>query len=481
MEDAASLRRSVLRAVGWSTGLRLVGQMANWAMTLATVRFLHPQDYGLMAVTAAIYGFLQSLSYVGFADAIVQNRRIGEDTLRNVFGLILLVNAACLILLCALAYPAAWFYGEPRLVPLLQAASLTFIAIAAQAIPRAMLEKKLDLRTVSRIELVTNIIGGASVLALAWGGAGVWSLLLGMLLTAFLRSAGFCAAAPYFPRPRFSVRNLSDILRFGGLRTAENVLWFFYANIDIFIIGKLLGSDILGIYSVSRNVAALPVEKFAIVVRPAAFPAFARVQHDRLEALGYLQKAMRILAFLSFPVFFGIAATSPQIVGVVLGPKWSQATTPLAILAIAMALRPIGLLVTPFLIGIGEIVASFKNTLFAAILYPVAFIVGSHWGLLGVCAAWLVAYPVQLFVLFRRTAIVTRTSIRALVEPLLPPLVGALLMYASVRLLDAALPAGAGAWSSLGWLIAGGVLTYFAYAALFLRPRIAEMAGLVRR
>ena len=38
MDDAGTLKRSVLRAVGWAGATRLVGQLANWAMTLATVR-----------------------------------------------------------------------------------------------------------------------------------------------------------------------------------------------------------------------------------------------------------------------------------------------------------------------------------------------------------------------------------------------------------------------------------------------------------
>jgi teichuronic acid exporter len=480
-ETASSLRRSVLRAVGWATGLRLIGQLANWAMTLATIRFLHPQDYGLMAVATAIYGFLQSLSYVGFADAIVQNRRIGEEDLRNVFGLILLVNAGCMLALCGLAYPAAWFYDEPRLVGLLQLSSLLFVAIALQAVPRATLEKRLDLRTVSRIDLVSNVAGGGLVLALAWAGAGVWSLLLGMLFTAFLRAAGLCAAAPYLAHPRFSLGSIAEIIRFGGLRTAENVLWSFYASIDVFIIGKLLGADILGVYSVSRNIAALPVDKLAAVIKPTAFPAFARVQHDRLEALRYLQKATRLLAALCFPAFFGIAATAPHIVDVMLGPKWAAATTPLTILAIAMALRPIGLLIPSFLIGIGEIVASFNNTLFAAILYPVAFVIGSHWGLLGVCTAWLVAYPIQLLILMRRVAIVTRTPIWSLLAPLAAPLAGALFMYAVVRGFEAAPLDNLGPWSGLARLIAVGVAAYLVYAGLFMRPLLSEAVGLLRR
>ena len=479
MDDTGALKRSVLRAVGWASATRLIGQLANWAMTLATVRFLNPHDYGLMAITMALNGFLQSVSSIGFANVIVQ-RRIGEDDLRSVFGLILLSNAACLVVLCGIAPAAAWFYGEPRLVALLLVASLTFIANALQAIPRATLEKKLDLKTVSRVDMLSNIAGGVVVLFLAWYGAGVWSLISGALATALLRTIGFGVAEPYFRRPRFTLRNLSKILHFGGLRTAENLLWAAYSSADVFIIGKLLGPQILGVYSVSRYVAALPVEKLAQVINPIAFPAFSRVQDDRNEALRYLKKAMRILAVVCLPILFGIAATAPQVVAVALGPKWSQAATPLAILAFGMALRPIGLLIPSFLSGIGEYIASFKNTLFATIMFPAAFVIGSHWGLVGVCAAWLVAYPLQLLSLVRRVALITKTPITGLLRPLLSPLAASLIMYVAVRTAAALLPDNLGVWSSIIWLVATGALVYLGYAATFFRPVFVELAGLVR-
>jgi len=317
-------------------------------------------------------------------------------------------------------------------------------------------------------------------LSLAWYGAGVWSLISGALATALLRTIGFGFAEPYFRRPHFTLRNLSEILHFGGLRTAENLLWAVYSNADVFIIGKLLGPQILGVYSVSRYVAAMPIEKLAQVINPIAFPAFSRVQDDRAEALRYLKKAMRILAVVCLPILFGMAATAPQIVTVALGPKWSQATTPLAILAFGMALRPIGLLIPSFLSGIGEYVASFKNTLFATILFPVAFVIGSHWGLVGVCSAWLVAYPLQLFSLVRRVALITKTPITGLLLPLLSPLAASLLMFVAVRAAAAILPANLGVWGSIVWLVATGALVYLGYAATFLRPVVAELAGLVR-
>lgn len=481
MDDTISLKSSVLRAVGWATATRFLAQMVNWAMTLATVRFLSPQDYGLMAVTMTIVGFIAQIGSVGVIDAVVQKQNVTDADLPNIFGLVLVINAGCLALLWALAYPVAWFYGEARIATLLQVASLLFAAIVFMAIPRALLDKRLDLKSVSRVDAVARISGGALVLALAWAGAGVWSLIAGPLLVGGLQAVGYSLAAGYFRVPRFQFAGLADIMRIGGLRTLEQFLWSVYINYDVFITGKILGADVLGVYYVSRNLAALPVEKFAVTVRPVAFPAFARVQHDRAEAIFYLRKAMRLLAFVCFPALFGLAATAPQAVAIVLGHKWSVAATPIAILALAMAFRPIGLLIPPFLMGMGEFAASLRNSFFATILVVIAFTVGSHWGITGVCTAWLVAYPIQLMVLVRRAALVSRTSIRSLLLPLFPPLAGALIMYAIVRGTGFLLPRGIGVWPDLLSLVATGVVVYLGYTMIFLRPIVLELARLIRR
>lgn len=481
MDRTLTLKSNVLRAVGWATATRFLAQMANWAMTLVTIRFLSPQDYGLMAVAMTIVSFVGQIGSVGICDAVVQKQDVADEDLPNIFGLVLVINGGSLLLLWLLAYPAAWFYGEPRLAAVLLVASVLMVPTAFQAIPSALLNKHLDLKAVSQVDAVARISGGALTLGLAWAGGGVWSLIAGPIWIAVLRAVGFTRAARYFQFPHFRFAALAEIIRIGGLRSFEQVLWNIYSNADVFIIGKLLGTDLVGIYYVSRNLAALPVEKFAVTVRPVVFPAFALVQDDRPKALYYLQKATRLLSFISFPVLLGLAATSSQVVALVLGPKWSGAATPVAILAIAMALRPIGLLIPPFLMGLGEFAASVRNTLFGAILFPIAIVIGSHWGLVGVCEAWLAAYPIQLLVLLRRAAIVSRSSISSLLTPIIPPLIGGLLMYAIVRWAGGVLPGNLGTPTELLSLVALGVVVYAGYTLAFLRPLAFEFARLARR
>jgi teichuronic acid exporter len=481
MNDVREFKHRVQSALGWAAGTRFIAQIVNWALTLATIRFLQPEDYGLMAITMAVTGFFQAFSRAGFADVIVQRREIKEADLRSIFAVILVVNGACLTALCVLAYPAAIFYGDPRLVPLIQVSSLAFVVIAFSTIPRATLDKRFDVKTVSRAELMSSVISSVLVLALAVAGAGAWALVAGLLSGSALRLAAYNYAAPFFRPPRFAFREISGILRTGWLRTGESVLWYFYSTSDVFIIGKVLGTEILGVYSVARDFAALPVEKLGLVITPVAFPAFVQVQHDHAAALGYLRKAMRLLAFMMFPIFFGLSAVAPWITDLMLGPQWNDAAVPLTILAVAIAFRPIGLLVSPFLIATGQFVASFKNTLFASVLFPTAFLIGSYWGLLGVCTAWLIVSPLHLFSLCRRVALVTNSPIMSLIYPVLSPFVGALIMYIVVGTIAATLPANTDRIEGLSLLVACGAAFYLSYSLLFMRDLFIELLNFARR
>jgi O-antigen/teichoic acid export membrane protein len=133
----------VLRGLAWASITRVSGQLLNWMMTLCVVRLLRPSDYGLMAITMAVTGFLTAMSYVGFSDVLVQSRDPGDDDAREAFGLVLLVNLAFFAMLFALAPLLAAFYHEPRLTPLLRVAGPGVILLGLGSLSRATLQRAL--------------------------------------------------------------------------------------------------------------------------------------------------------------------------------------------------------------------------------------------------------------------------------------------------------------------------------------------------
>lgn len=480
MVETATLRDRVVSGMAWAMATRLGGQLLNWAMTLAVVRFLKPSDYGLMAITLAFVGFLQAMSYVGFADALVQAPKLQEVERRQAFGFIIAINTALMLVVLAGAYPVAALYREPRLVALLQFSSLTFPLLALSSISRAALDRSLSIKLTSRVEMAGNLSNGATVLFLAWQGWGVWSLMIGNILGLAIRSFGIFALSPYLQWPIFRLRGIGRLLHFGGLRTIEHVLWYFSSDIDIFIIGRALGAQSAGVYAVARTISSLPVDKISSVVKPIGFAAFSSVQADREVALSYLSKAMRLLSFFSFPAFFGISAVAPEVVPLVLGKNWVAAVLPVTILSIGMALRPTGMIIPSFLMGIGEVRASLNNTILGLFLFSGAFIIGSHWGIAGFCLGGAIAYLIQFLVIVRSTSIIVKCSPFKLLVPIERPLLCAIVMFFVVSVSRGLLAGQFSGIALLAALISIGVLTYGAMALAFCRDILRETLSLVR-
>lgn len=483
MTDTSVLKTQIVRGVAWASATRIAGQMLNWLMTLAVVRFLTPADYGLMAITMAVSGFLAAMSYVGFSDVLVQSRDPDRDA-PQAYGLILLVNIACLAVLFALAPVLAGFYRDPRLTPLLRFASLTFLLLGVGSLSRARLQRELALKQMSLVDMTSNVLGGVVTILLAWQGFGVWALLDGVMLGEAVRTTGFLIMAPVRHWPALPTRSQRRLLRMGSYRTAENVLWYFGTQIDIFVAGRMLGSGALGVYSVARTLASLPVDRLSTVVKPIALPAFSRLQDDTDQALIYLGKAMRILALISFPVFLGVSAVSHDLVPVVLGPRWNSVATPLAILAAAMTMRLTGIFLAPFLLGFGHFRASLENTCVTTLLFIAAYVIGAHWGLLGVCVAAAIAYPLQFLLWATRISVVRRGHFWTLLRPLLRPGIAAALMYAAVMavswlLPNWMLPVGLLHTARLAILVATGLVAYPALAMLLCRDVVAEAASML--
>ncbi|RJQ69639.1 MAG: hypothetical protein C4519_21530, partial [Desulfobacteraceae bacterium] len=136
----------------------------------------------------------------------------------------------------------------------------------------------------------------------------------------------------------------------------------------------------------------------------------------------------------SFPCFFGIAVIAPDAVPLILGPKWTDAVAPIQFLSIAMPLRFIDVLFGPVITGKGRPGIMAGNMLVAIIIMPAAFLIGAQWGIVGLCYAWVLAYPVLFAFMLMRVLKVLEISLgrflREVCFPLLSSVVMVVCLYA---------------------------------------------------
>jgi len=473
-----NMRSRVLLALRWSAGLRIVSQVATWAMTLIVVRLLSPSDYGLMALATIVLSFFLMINELGIGPAVVQKEHLDDTDLRQAFGIALITNLLLLAIVWFSSPIVAAFFEEPQLVSIIRTLSIQFALVPLAVIPEAMLLRELELKKKSIVNLVANVTGGMATLVFAIAGHGVWSLVWGSLILMSLRSFGFLAVSPYLVVPQFSLSKAKDLLSFGALITVDRLLWFVYSRADVIVIGKVLGTEVLGIYSVAMQIASLPLQKVNSVLNEVAFPAFAMIQHDPDRVRSYLRKTIRMVSFLAFPIFIGISSVAPSFVHVVLGDQWTASILPIATLACIMPLRMISNIVTSTLQGIGRVGVSVGNLLYASLIIPGAIYIGSQYGLIGVCLAWLVAFPLVAIIEIIRSKPFIHMGIGDFLQVFSRPLFGSVIMWGCVYALTGVNVEFSETIPGLLIIVASGAMVYFVFSYYFNRQELHEVVAL---
>ncbi|TGX55214.1 lipopolysaccharide biosynthesis protein [Sphingomonas gei] len=474
-----SLKDQVRSAVIWRSGTQILGQLLTWASTFIVIRVLSPSDYGLFAMTQVVLVLLNMLNGYGLASALIQRGDASRRAQRQLFGMLILLNLVLAAIQFGCAPFAAAYYRQPMVADLLRVQALLYIATPFIALPYALLARELDFRKQAQVNLASGIAGAATALAGAWSGLGVWTLVAAPIALFTVRAIGMTWAANALMWPSFDFRGAGDIARYGGVMATGQIFWFLQSQADVFIAGRLFDPHMLGIYTTSLFLTQIFVSKFVPPLNEVAFSAYARMKDDRAAVAAAFVKSARVIFVVAMPFYLGLAVTARPLVEVVLGPKWLEAAPVVHWLALAMPMMTLQTLFAPASDACGRPGISAKNGATGALLLPAAFLIGVHWGLMGLVAAWFAAYPLYLAISTWRTLPVIGVRLRDLIDGLAAPVIAAAGMALIVSLLARLLPP-LPALAQVALLGAAGVAVYGGWLALFARDTLDEVVALVR-
>lgn len=460
-----SLTARTAGAVGWTAAARIIQQVFQLGISILLMRLLGPDAFGLIAMVAVFTGFMRVFSDFGFASALVQSREVTEAHRSGVFWFTVLVGLALTLLVAAISPLVAAFYGDPLLRPITAAVGLTFILSAPAGVPTALLQKALRFKQIASVQVAATIVSSAAAIALALGGAGVWSLVAQSVVGAAAGSFLVFLVSDWRPRWKLDFRSLNDLLRYGAGLTGFNVLNYWSRSADNLLVGKFLGATALGIYSRAYSLMVLPLTQVVAVLQPVLFPALAEIQHDPQRVRGAYLRANRLITFITFPTMFGLFAVANPFVTALLGSAWTGVIPLIQILAMAGLLNTVANPTGWLFQSQGRTDWMFRWSLFASSVRVLGFCIGIWIGTVE-AVAW--SYTIGGVFL---TPLVVALAGR-LVDLSLPQVVVATggnflrsgLMAAVVSALSFSVPQGIDGVPRLILLVAAGVLTYVAAA-----------------
>jgi teichuronic acid exporter len=473
-----STERKAISALKWATTAKLVVQITSWAGTLVVIRLLTPEDYGLMAKVAVVCAIAGAIGELGLEAAIVRSVRIARDNLRKLCGVSLFVGASATAIVIAAAPLLAQMFQEPRLTWPIAVASLQIIIGAAGIIPSSLWTRDLSFRHLAKIEMSSGVASISVTLLLALLGFGVWALVLGNLLGAITRSGALLMFGERV-RPLLSLRGIGEHLKFGLTLVGNRVSYFVVVQSDVLIGSAFLSTTEIGQYAVALQLASLPMSKMMGTINQIALPAVAQQQGDLLRVRHAVLRAIGLISLIAFPLLWGISAVAPELVRVLFGSKWLQAVPALIILPLIVPIRMVCSVIFTTSLALGNRRLDLRNTIVNFVLLPSGFFVGAHWGLVGLCSAWLVSVPLAYS--FSIPTVLRLIGVRALdlIVECGAPSVAAAAMYVAISLLRLTL-AGQPAIVALLVLSAVGAFAYFVLIAAISRRHLVSASSFAR-
>ena len=356
LPDAAAspseLKEATFKGLRWVTVARMAAEFIGLAAAVLLAHLIPPAQFGLVAVAVVVVELALALANEGAGAALVQRRVVDRAHVESA-AMLALVAGAILTLTTLLVVPFATtpLFGE-QTTKLFQLLAPAFIITALGIVPLAMLERQLDFRRISIIEIATSLVGAMASVALAIAGLDAEAYVLG-LIAGLVAWAGLLLIFGPTVLPRWRPRQMREVARFGlpsGLAGAAVVG---YGNVDYLILGATLSPAKVGFYYRAFTLGVQYERKISAIITRLAFPVYSRTESlDHMRAVR--SRVIRINASVVLPLLALLIALAPVLVPWLFGERWEPAVLPTQILAVAGMARMINNGTPPLMLAAGR-------------------------------------------------------------------------------------------------------------------------------
>jgi teichuronic acid exporter len=378
-----NLKTRALHAVFWSFLERVGQQGIQFTIAIILARLLLPAQFGLVGMLTIFMELARVFIDSGFGAALVQRKETTDAEECSMFYFNVLVGMLAAGLLCAASPWIARFYGQPILTPLTRALSVTLVFHSLAGVQTALLNKRIDFKTLLKVSMSASLLSGAIGIVMALRGCGVWSLVGQYIGASFFRALLLWRLNTWRPRLVFRLAALRELFRFGSCLLASSLLNTVFENIYLVIIGRLFAPAQLGLYSGARRIQNMATLNITGVVTQVAFPVFSIIQDDPVRLKRSMRKAMATLALVNFPVMVGLALTARPLVYVLLTEKWAACIPWMQLLCVAGLLYPFQSLHLNVLKAQGRSDLFFLLEIIKKVLVVVLIVATYRWGVTG--------------------------------------------------------------------------------------------------
>ena len=324
------LREATLAGIRWVTLARIVAEVVVLGTMVILARLIPPSEFGLVAIALIVQSLGLVLAGEGVGAALVQRRELDKRHLESAAFLGLAIGGS----LSAATLVAGLGLGrivDSELPGLISLVSPVFVLNSTVVVPLALLQRRMDFRRTSLVEVAALLSSACTSVALALVGLDAHAVVIGSVVGSATTAGLGLALAPWV-WPRLHSRELREIASFGVPAALAGLTVYGFRNVDYAIVGAKLGAAQLGFYWRAYQLGVEYQRKILKIVGRLALPVYSRA--EGLADMRQMRlRIARMQAAIVFPLLTIFILVAPDVVPWLLGPAWTPSVVPAQILA----------------------------------------------------------------------------------------------------------------------------------------------------
>ncbi len=376
---------------GATTALtRAVRAAIELGSTVVLARILGPSTFGLFGMASIVMRMIDLVRDLGLSAATIQSADVDHARGSALFWINALAGLVFAVSALVAAPLLAWFFDEPALLGVVSALSISFVFGGLSVQHVAIMKRQMRFGAAGLVEIASGLAGAASAITIAALGGGVWALVAAPIAGNVASTIASWSLSTFRPGPPRRTEGLGAMLGFGSNLVGFNLVNFFARNLDDVLIGRFLGTGVLGLYQKSYELMMLPLKQLNVPLGAVAVPTLSRLVDDPPKYREALRRALDLLLLATAPMTAVMFGSSTHLVRVVLGPDWSAAAPIFSILALSLFTQCVSNALGWLFVSQARTAEMLRFGVFASATAAACFVVGLRWGAIGVASAYTI-------------------------------------------------------------------------------------------
>ncbi|HOZ80648.1 MAG TPA: oligosaccharide flippase family protein [Candidatus Woesebacteria bacterium] len=378
-------------------GIQSVSVLGYFILTI----ILGTSEVGLFAIVAESISILGYFSDIGLAAALIQKKETPSkkefDSTFTFQQLLVSIGLVVVSLVFFNIYQQK-SYGTKELFIFISLCFSFFVG-SLKTIPSVILERELDFKLLSTVDIIENIIFYSIAVLFAFLGFSTNSYAIAVFIRSLIGLIIIYKKTSYRPQLNFSFTSLKQLFKFGIPYQANSFIAVAKDKISNLFVAAIIGREGFGILSWSQKGPRIPLS-FMDSIMKVSFPVFSRLQHDPENLRRSLTRTLSIISLIIFPALTIISLVSSNLIYLIPKySKWSPAIIPLYLFCLNNLIAAVTTPLTNSFNAVGKITLTSKFmimwTVLTWIFYP---LLSFRYGFLGTAIASVIVSSSSIIV-----------------------------------------------------------------------------------